>query len=836
MNRPTVHVVNGQAPISLAYLPPTERQTRSALIWAAALLIIFAALTPFSAIYLPQFNGFIPALDATIFVTELITAAIIFVHFFITRSIALLVVACGYLFSALMVMVHGLTFPGAFSTTKNLSGVAHFNLSIYLLWHLALPMTLFAYVRVREEDRPEITVGAPKALVLIWSIVGVIFLVVCSVLIAALGVLLLPPPVQNLNPFYYPAAPWLISMTMLICAVALFTMWAFRRSVLDQWLMIVLLASMVELAINQLGIHPFVQSSGLGSRFTLGFYTGRVLFSLVTSTLVLTALLAETSRLYGDVARANMLTNVVSAAQALSSEIELPNLTERLMTVVLRYAGADRGLLILQRQNGYHIEAEARAENDGVVLRSPHDPVIPETIICYVFREQATVILEDAAKPNLFSEDPYLDLRRPRSILCLPLVRQGVLGGLFYLENTLAPRVFTPERARFLELLASQAAISLENAALYGDLKLQVGLLHNLPVSAWTLNPDGTPDFVNQVWLDFSGQTLDFVRSHPEAWMAAVHPEDREMAAKSFWEGVHSGQDFAFENRSLRAKDGTYRRHLQQAVVLRDPEGKVLKFVGTTTDIDDLKRTEEALRQTQVDLAHVARVATLNTMTASIAHEVSQPLTGILTNADTCVRMLAADPPNLAGIAETVRRTIRDANRAREMIARLRAMFSKKTLTLEMVDLNDAAREVIVLSAGELQRRRALLQTDFADDLPPVSADRIQLQQVILNLLLNTAEAMTGVEDRPRTVLVNTDLDSDGSVRLDVRDSGIGVDPHAVERLFEAFYTTKPDGMGIGLSICRSIIESHDGRLSATANDGPGATFSFSIPGASRNA
>jgi PAS domain S-box-containing protein len=381
----------------------------------------------------------------------------------------------------------------------------------------------------------------------------------------------------------------------------------------------------------------------------------------------------------------------------------------------------------------------------------------------------------------------------------------------------------------------NQAYARLE--AVYGDLKLQVGLLHNLPVSAWTLQPDGTPDFVNQVWLEFAGHSLDFVRSHPEAWIAAVHPEDREMAAKSFWEGVHSGQDFAFETRSRRAKDGVYRRHLQQAVVLRDPEGKVIKFVGTTTDIDDLKRAEETLRQTQGDLAHVARVATLNAMTASIAHEVSQPLAGILTNANTCVRMLAADPPNLAGAAETVRRTIRDANRAREMIARLRAMFSKKALTLEMVDLNGAAREVIVLSAGELQRRRALLQTDFADDLPPVSADRVQLQQVILNLLLNAVEAMTGVEDRPRVVLVQTQLqDEDGSVRLDVRDSGIGVDPHAVERLFEAFYTTKPDGMGIGLSICRSIIESHDGRLWAKANDGPGATFSFSIPGASRNA
>jgi PAS domain S-box-containing protein len=163
---------------------------------------------------------------------------------------------------------------------------------------------------------------------------------------------------------------------------------------------------------------------------------------------------------------------------------------------------------------------------------------------------------------------------------------------------------FTPDRVTVLQLLASQAAISLENARLYSDLELQAGLLQNLPVSTWTLNPDGTPDFVNQVWLEYSGQTPDFVRSHPEAWMTAVHPEDREAAATAFWGGIHAGQGFAIETRSLRAQDGTYRWHLQQAVVLRDEEGKVLKFVGTTTDIDDLKRAEEKLRESE----HEARL------------------------------------------------------------------------------------------------------------------------------------------------------------------------------------------------------------------------------------
>ena len=354
------------------------------------------------------------------------------------------------------------------------------------------------------------------------------------------------------------------------------------------------------------------------------------------------------------------------------------------------------------------------------------------------------------------------------------MIKQRELTGILLLENTLTSHAFTPARIAVLELLAAQAAISLENTRLYTDLQLQVGLLQHLPVSAWTLKPDGTPDFVNQVWLEFAGQTLDFVRSHPEAWMTAVHPEDREMAARIFWEGVHSGQGFAIETRSLRAQDGTYRWHLQQAVVLRDSEGKVLKFVGTTTDIDDQKRAEEALRQAQAELAHVARVTTMGELTASMAHEINQPLAGIMTNASTCLRMLAADPPNLDGARETTLRTIRDGNRASDVIKRLRALFNKKAPTIEFVDLNEAAREVIALSQGELQRNQAILSSELADGLPEIAGDRVQLQQVILNFLLNASEAMRGVDNRQRKLVVRTESHEDDRVRLSVEDAGVG--------------------------------------------------------------
>jgi PAS domain S-box-containing protein len=310
----------------------------------------------------------------------------------------------------------------------------------------------------------------------------------------------------------------------------------------------------------------------------------------------------------------------------------------------------------------------------------------------------------------------------------------------------------------------------------------------------------------------------------------SIHPEDRPTVESLLGRAVASAEfDLGFR---VIASGGSvkYARMIGRRI------GQVTArpvFMGAIQDVTTSKVTEEALSQARLELTHVARIATLSAMTASITHEVAQPISGILTNSNTCARMLAADPPNVTGAAETVRRTIRDANRASEVIKRLRAMFAKKAPTMEMVDLNDAAREVIAMSSAELRRARSVLQEDFAESLPAISGDRVQLQQVILNLLLNAADAMAGVEDRPRTLRVQTQIDGGNSIKLLVQDSGVGLDPGAIEKLFEAFYTTKAHGLGIGLAISRSIIESHKGRLWALPNDGPGATFGFSIPCAS---
>jgi len=253
-------------------------------------------------------------------------------------------------------------------------------------------------------------------------------------------------------------------------------------------------------------------------------------------------------------------------------------------------------------------------------------------------------------------------------------------------------------------------------------------------------------------------------------------------------------------------------------------------FIGAIQDVTESKVAEQALDRARSELAHVARVTTLNALTASIAHEINQPLSGIITNASTGLRMLNGDPPNINGARETARRILRDGNRASDVVTRLRALFSKKESTLETVNLNEATQEVIALSLSDLQRNQVILRSELAEDLPPIIGDRVQLQQVALNLLRNASDAMVGVEDRPRQLLVRTQREEDDRVRLSVQDAGCGVNPQDFEKLFEAFYTTKSGGMGIGLSVSRSIIEKHQGRLWAEPNDGPGTTFSFSIP------
>jgi PAS domain S-box-containing protein len=636
------------------------------------------------------------------------------------------------------------------------------------------------------------------------------------------------------------------------------------------------------------------------------------------------------------------------------------------MRTAIEHAGAERGVLILPRGNQLWAEAEATAGGQTAVRLGPASvaaATVPESIVRYVARTQESVILDDAFVQNPFSTDNYIQRHHARSILCLPLIKQAKLIGLLYLENNLAPHVFTPTRIAVLNLLASQAAICLENTLLYRDLEEReakirrlvdaniIGIfiwnfegqiteaneafLHmvncsredlvsgrlswkNLTPPEWrdltdrrvnqlkatgTVQPyekeyfrnDGTrvPVLVGSaVFEKEQGEGVAFVidlseqkrteealrrsetylseaqrlsqtgsfgweitsgkiywsqetfrifehdpRAEPtlDLVLHRTHPADRSMVRELIDRVSDERKDFDFEHRLLMP-DGSvkYLRVVGHPWIKH--ESRRFEFIGAVTDITERKLAEKALQEkevrlheTQTELAHVGRVTTLGELAASIAHEVKQPLVGVITNASASLRFLTGGSPNLVEAKEALRAIIRDGNRAADVVSRVRNLFKKAPPTKELLNINEAVEEVVTLMRGEARRKRASLRTELAADLPSVIADRVQIQQVVMNLILNGLEAMSEMEDRERDLLIRTQPSEGDQVLVAVQDSGVGIDPLKVERIFDAFHTTKPGGMGMGLSISRSIVESHGGQLWATANDGPGATFQFTL-------
>jgi len=548
---------------------------------------------------------------------------------------------------------------------------------------------------------------------------------------------------------------------------------------------------------------------------------------------------------------------VIKASQALSSELVFHRLVETLVKIAVEHAGAQRAILILLGANEPRIAAEGVCAHDSVEV-SLRDSVVtpadlPQFALYQVLGTREPVILDDASANCSYSKDEYVRRKGPRSVLCLPIV-QTRLVGVLYLENQLTPRAFTPDRVALLELLASQAAISLENARLYTDLH-QENCEHKRALEGLRSSEElfrRREEFLKEAQrLSLTGGFFWRVSTNEIGWSqqlyrifefnpamhvtleligSRVHPEDLAMFADMLERARNEVADFEYEHRLLMPDRSVKYVHMV-AHATWDGNGH-LEYIGAAQDVTQNRLAQDALSKARSELAYVARVTSLGALTASIAHEVNQPLSGIISNANTCLRMLAADPPNIDGARETARRAIRDGNRASDVITRLRALFTKKGMASEAVDLNEAVREVIALSVSELQRGRVILRTELAENLPPVSGDRVQLQQVILNLLQNAVDAMSGVEDRPRQLLIKTEREGDEGdrVRLAVQDTGVGFELSGVERLFEAFYTTKSGGMGIGLLVSRSIIETHRGQLGAVPNEGPGATFWFSIP------
>src|SRR5258706_3762988 len=346
------------------------------------------------------------------------------------------------------------------------------------------------------------------------------------------------------------------------------------------------------------------------------------------------------------------------------------------------------------------------------------------------------------------------------------------------------------------------------------------------PVLIWMTGTDGLCNYFNKPWLEFTARTME--QEVGTGWIQGVHPDDVQGCFDGFLPAFHAQKPFRMDYR-LRRADGEYRWLLESGIPRYTGAGEFAGYIGSNIDITDSKRAEEKLHKAQAELAHVARVTTMGELTASIAHEVNQPLAAIVANGNACLRWLAANVPNLDEAREGARRIIRDGNRASGVISRIRALVRNSDTEKVRLNINDTIGEVIALAEGEVRRNSAALRTELADDLPHVVGDRVQLQQVILNLVMNGVEAMATVADRPRELFIRScQLESD-KVLVAVQDSGIGINQQNLEKIFDTFYSTKLQGMGMGLAISRSIVENHGGRLWAVPNDGPGATIQFTL-------
>ena len=352
-------------------------------------------------------------------------------------------------------------------------------------------------------------------------------------------------------------------------------------------------------------------------------------------------------------------------------------------------------------------------------------------------------------------------------------------------------------------------------------------IIETIPGLVWCAAPDGELNYLNRRILDYTGASPDTFAQL--GWTNFIHPDDVEPTVGAWSRAVASDQPYDTQCR-LRRSDGIYRWFQVLGQAARDNKGGVTRWYGLLIDIDDRKNMEEALRSSETRLSRATRTATLGEIAASIAHEINQPLAAVVANGHACLRWLSAQPPGLAKVQEAATRIVRDGTEAGEVIRRIRALFKHAPLDKIDLDLNEVIAEVLRLLSGERTKRRVSVETDLDKDLGPVAGDRVQLQQVVFNLLLNGIEAMDSVLDRPKKLFIRSKRHSPETVLIEIQDSGVGLkDP---EKVFEAFFTTKENGMGMGLAVCRAIIDAHHGRLWAASGEGAGTTFSFTLPAA----
>ncbi|UFW88343.1 AAA family ATPase [Bradyrhizobium barranii] len=535
------------------------------------------------------------------------------------------------------------------------------------------------------------------------------------------------------------------------------------------------------------------------------------------------------------------LATVTKVSQAISGEIVLQKLIDTLMRTAIEQAGAERGLLILLDEGEPRIQAEATTVADTLLVNVDEQPVtpmaLPESVLHFVLRVRENVILEDAAAQPSFAEDPYIRERKARSILCLPLITQGKLIGVLYLENNLAPRIFSAARSSLQKMLASQAATALENSRLYSEVQQREAKIRRLLdaniIGIFIICEGGEIIEANRAFLTMVGYDQEDLVAGRVNGLDLTPPEWHERTMEARTEAKRTGAVQQFEKEYVR-KDGSRVPVLIGLAVFDERQDQGVGFVLDLTERKraeaEARESERRYRETLMGLAHANRITTMGQLAASIAHEVNQPIAAISSNAGAGLNWLGAQPPNLEEVRQTFGLIVRDSMRAGNVIRRIRALMNKAPIQTELLALDELILEVLTLVRAELAKNDVWVRTRRSETLPLVRADRVQVRQVILNLITNAIEAMSEIKEGDRELLISARTDGANNVLVSFRDTGPGLDPNSADRVFEAFYTTKSEGMGMGLAICHSIIEAHGGRLWAGPNDPRGAIFQFSMP------
>jgi PAS domain S-box-containing protein len=516
-------------------------------------------------------------------------------------------------------------------------------------------------------------------------------------------------------------------------------------------------------------------------------------------------------------------------------------LIDTLMRATIEYAGAERGLLLLARRKEYWIEAEAITGGGTVSMNLRKKRVtaadLPESVVLHVLQTKDSLLLQDATNAIPFSADEYIRTRRPGSVLCLPLLKQTGLIGIIYLENNLTSDALPPARIAVIKLLALEAAMSLENLHLCSDLQEQDTKTRRIFDSALdavlSIDEDGKVTEWNAQAETMFGWNHDEAvgRRLSELFIPHRYRDAHDKGLKHF---LSTGEGPLLNRRieivALR-RDGT-EFPVEVSIAPYQIDGN-WEFSGFVRDITEKKAAEASARrhrEMEMELAHANRVATMGQLSASIAHEVNQPIGAAVTNAHAALRWMGATPPNMDEVRQALNRIVTNGNRATDVLSRIRAFIKKSPPRHDSFDVNQAVLEVVALTRSEAKENGVAVQLRLAEGLPAVQGDRVQLQQVILNLIMNAIEAMSASDVASRQLLIGSVRSESNDVCVEVQDSGPGFPMESVEQIFNAFYTTKSAGLGMGLSICRSIVEAHGGQLRAAAAQPRGAIFTFTLP------